>query len=170
MHKAKSGKHAVVPQTIAGNGKFLFQDESEYEGDYVETMGQEGGPKEPRVEETKVREGQGIYRSKLGIYEGAWSADNMHGAGKFTFYKGNGIVEIFDGQFDNNKFLQGRYTFADGSYYEGSFKDNRMDGPGVYFDQYGAEWKGKFVDGAYDSLPAAMTNIPSDEGLLNHAQ
>merc|ERR1711957_1052166 len=42
-------------------------------------------------------------------------------------------------------------TYADGSSYEGQWRENLMDGEGTYIDADKITWNGIFVDGQYDS-------------------
>ena len=45
----------------------------------------------------------------------------------------------------------GKMIYADGSVYEGNWKNNLMDGDGVYIDADQITWTGIFVEGQYDS-------------------
>jgi hypothetical protein len=40
----------------------------------------------------------------------------------------------------------GRYTFPDGSYYEGEFVENKMHGDGCFVDTQNEAWRGKFYN------------------------
>lgn len=45
----------------------------------------------------------------------------------------------------------GKMNYADGSSYEGEWKNNLMSGEGVYIDSDKIRWEGIFVDGQFDS-------------------
>ena len=45
----------------------------------------------------------------------------------------------------------GKMKYADGSSYEGHWKDNQMHGDGVYIDSDQIKWEGIFVNGSYES-------------------
>jgi len=45
----------------------------------------------------------------------------------------------------------GRMSYADGSSYEGYWRNNLMHGDGVYIDADKINWQGIFVEGQYDS-------------------
>jgi len=71
-----------------------------------------------------------------------------HGRGVFTFANGSRYEGDFrDGKFDG----RGVYTFADGDRYEGEVRDGRANGRGVatlHGDRYEGEWRdGCFRDG-----------------------
>ena len=66
------------------------------------------------------------------LYRGPFVHGTMEGDGAFFRYD-NG--DTFEGSFNNNAFARGRYTMkADGSYFEGTFKDGQPD-KGQWYDK-----------------------------------
>ena len=79
----------------------------------------------------KVRHGYGLQ-----IYNGQRNAD--------------GILTKFEGQWNNNQMSNGLAVYADGSTYQGPFKNDLQDGEGVYKWIQGHEYQGNFKEGMMD--------------------
>ena len=129
------------------NGKFIFVDDSCYEGEFIE------------IDSKKLRHGQGIFISSGGIekYQGGWKDDMMNGDGEYIFASG----AVYKGSFKNNLFDgNGDYIFADGSKYSGEWKANKMHGNGEYIDIDNVSWKGNFFNGLYNSGKTLMQINP----------
>ena len=57
------------------------------------------------------------------------------------------------GNWDSGVFQgAGKYTWADGSCYEGEFERNRFHGQGLYKDREGHEWAGLFENNSGPGL------------------
>jgi hypothetical protein len=106
------------------------------------------------------------YHSDGTIYEGNWLNDYPHGTGKENFNDGSKFVGIFenghkkkgkftwidgsfyDGEIKNNYFEgYGKFKWKEGRIYEGFWKNGKMNGKGsmIYID--GAKYEGEFIDG-----------------------
>lgn len=137
----------VDTEIVTMNGKFVFVDDSMYEGEYIE------------VNSIKIRNGQGIFVSNGGYeqYNGNWKDDMMNGYGEYTFSSGS----IYKGTFKDNLFDgNGEYVFADGSKYNGEWKANKMHGIGEYVDIDNVSWKGNFFNGLFNSGKTLITINP----------
>ena len=54
-----------------------------------------------------------------------------HGYGKYTYNQAEG--SLYEGQWTRGiRNGQGKLTFKDGSFYRGTFKDEKMDGYGIH--------------------------------------
>ena len=129
------------------NGKFVFVDDSIYEGEYIE------------VNSKKMRNGKGIFTSSGAFdkYNGNWKNDMMNGEGEYIFSSG----AIYKGTFKDNLFDgEGEYIFADGSKYNGEWKANKMHGNGEYIDIDNVSWKGNFFNGLFNSGKTLITINP----------
>lgn len=142
----------VEPELVDGRGKFMYPDDSCYEGDYQLNV----------ADGMKRKHGTGIItwrRDPTESYNGLWFDDKMNGFGIYTFasgakYEGNMKDNNFDGD--------GEYTMRDGSKYRGEWQQNKMHGSGEYTDPTGLVWKGKFFNGLYDSGETQMSSRPSE--------
>jgi hypothetical protein len=62
-------------------------------------------------------------------YVGVRKDDKMHGKGKYTYADGS----VYEGEWRNNmKNGKGKYISVSGSVYEGEWKDDKMHGKGKY--------------------------------------
>ncbi|CAM9798830.1 unnamed protein product, partial [Discosporangium mesarthrocarpum] len=92
-------------------GKFVFPGGGYYEGGYKVVDGQ------------RVRHGTGRHVNGEEVYVGTWENDAMSGKGWFMKFVSRAS---YIGDFKGNKFQgNGVYTWADGSKYEGEWKDNK---------------------------------------------
>jgi len=99
--------------------------------------------------------GSGTHKSHDGMtYTGQWVNDKMEGEGEIRFPNGN----IFTGNFKQNTFNGiGKYQWNDsssctGCVFNGEFVDNKLDGLGVFTDDKGQDWNGKFYGDAAPGL------------------
>lgn len=144
---------ALEPEFVDGRGKFIFTDNSNYEGDYQLNV----------TDGRKKRHGTGSItwrQDPTESYNGLWSEDRMNGFGIYTFasgakYEGNMKDNSFDGD--------GEYNFTDGAKYRGQWQQNKMHGHGEYIDPTGLVWKGQFLNGLYDSGQAHISLRPSEK-------
>jgi hypothetical protein len=121
----------------------------------------------------------GKYYHKDGTtYEGNWFKNQPHGEGKEIFVDGS----KFEGIFENGYKRKGKFTWIDGSFYDGEIKDNAFDGYGkfkwkegriyvgfwkkgkmngkgvmTYID--GAKYEGEFVEGKRDGKGNYYWNV-----------
>jgi len=138
-----------VDENIEGGyGKFAFQNQIIYEGQYKV------------VNNERVRDGKGTLmhpnndKSFLGgeYYVGEWKDDKMNGFGSYTYTNG----DVYEGEFlEGMHNGTGKYLFTDGSRYEGDWKEHRMHGTGKYWDINGVKWEGEFRDGSFISKEQA---------------
>lgn len=91
------------------------------------------------------KKGAGKYTSARGdISEGVWVHDKLNGTGKETCCA-NGSV--YEGEFkDNNWHGKGREMRADGSVYEGEFRDSKRHGTGCCTLVNGSIYEGTWQD------------------------
>jgi hypothetical protein len=89
---------------------------------------------------------------KWGRLEGEWQNDWAI-EGTLTFSDNSYAKERlkgakYEGQFEEGAMFhgQGKFTWSDGSYYEGDFKDNTLNGQGRYHSREG-DVTGQWVDG-----------------------
>ena len=124
-------------ESEASRGRFVFDDGSIYEGDFLFT----------RANGLKKRHGQGRFMGKHFSYEGGWGDDTFHGMGNFISADGASFVGGFDaGAFHGPG---GKYKFTDGASYEGGWFRNLMHGPGHYVTPDGVLFAGDFHLGLY---------------------
>lgn len=129
---------AVVRQQSDYNGKFkndvfhgkgkLATLEFDYEGNFVE------GKKEGF--------GKITYKNK-DTYTGEFKADQYHGQGTINYFEKK---ESFKGEFENNVFRKGLYTYSSGDTYEGEWKGSVRNGKGKYTWANGNVYEGDFIN------------------------
>ena len=83
------------------------------------------------------------YHNDGTTYEGNWYKDQPHGKGKEIFADGS----RFEGLFENGFKKKGRFTWTDGSYYEGEIKNNFFEGYGKFRWREGREYIGQWKNG-----------------------
>lgn len=142
---------------ISGKGKYTFLSGHIYEGDFINgqfegngTMTYSSGATYTGEWKSSKRNGKGTYIDANGISQsGMWHEGEFQGEEKSfavfaseshpsnerltdcnTYYCGNG---------------RGRYTYKDGSFFEGDFRNNLPDGKGICYyangDRYEGGWK-----------------------------
>ena len=88
--------------------------------------------------------GYGKYYHNDGtIYEGNWLDDQPDGKGKETFSDGS----KFEGIFEHGSKKKGKFTWVDGSYYDGEIKKNYFEGYGKFKWKEGREYIGNWKNG-----------------------
>lgn len=146
--KSEENDGEEVKNNSGGYGKFAFQNQIIYEGQYKIINGE------------RVRDGKGTLLHPINdkslnsgeSYVGEWKDDKMNGFGLYVYTNG----DVYEGQFLNG--LQnghGKYSFTDGSRYEGDWKEHKMHGTGAYWDNNGVKWEGEFRDGSFLSKEQA---------------
>lgn len=92
--------------------------------------------------ENDRRHGEGMFVYKNGdTYSGWWKYGNKNGKGTFT-NKSTGMKLI--GDWSNGQIKTGRWVYANGFYYEGSFENNQPAGEGTWYCKDGNVVKGCF--------------------------
>lgn len=157
--KAKAAEQpASAPNAVAllpeGSHRFTFRGGSVYEGEYK------------TVEGRVVRDGHGIFRENLcrrdpddspafdpvapdeascaaQVFDGEWSCDRFVG-GRVTYPDGSYFEGALDaaGAYGDG----GLYRFADGSTWVGQYCGCAMHGDGVFTDAAGVSWRGRMVN------------------------
>ena len=130
---AEDGDSVVAAQmTKAEQGKNI-QSLYYQERDYESKLGKcsYSGP----VDEDGKPHGMGVALFSDGrLYQGPFEHGDMTGKGAYFQYS-NG--DVFQGEFKNNAFYQGRYTIKeDGSYFEGTYSNGQPD-KGTWYDKNG---------------------------------
>ncbi len=96
--------------------------------------------------ENGKKDGYGISTIGSGIskYKGYWQNDEKNGNGKEIFSNGN----MYEGEYKDDAFLKGTYTFKSGHKYIGEFLDSKRNGFGKYYLEDGSLYfEGQFKDG-----------------------
>lgn len=103
-----------------------------------------------------LRHGSALEYSEHGVFSGHFERGKKRGnRSRMDFANGDSYVGAFgatrpnrygDGVFDG----RGTMTFADGSVYEGEWKEGRIHGQGKYTSSSGDTLEGTFVDGRLD--------------------
>eukprot|EP01062_Namystynia_karyoxenos_P070060 TRINITY_DN65439_c0_g1_i1.p1 TRINITY_DN65439_c0_g1~~TRINITY_DN65439_c0_g1_i1.p1 ORF type:complete len:158 (+),score=44.61 TRINITY_DN65439_c0_g1_i1:85-558(+) len=147
--KGKDAAKEEPQEDEEGEGKFIFDDGSSYEG-WFRRVAQEGHEGKVVQRHTGTEPGRtGTMVEGGNVYVGQWSEDRMEGFGEFTFdskakYKGHWVNNRFEGT--------GCYLWPDGSFYEGQWRANKMHGEGTYQDVHGKRWHGRFYNGTGPGL------------------
>lgn len=90
------------------------------------------------------RTGKGIlYLGDNEKYEGTFVNGDLHG---FVRYK-NDNGGYFEGKYENNKKVSGVSVYNNGDKYDGSYKDGKLHGKGVYIFANGNKDEGNFKNG-----------------------
>lgn len=97
-----------------------------------------------------IPNGKGTFIIKNELkYEGDFLNGQITGKGTLIFdYNGKSVNrgDMFEGIFDNGNIRDGRYTFKDGTLYEGQIFNNRMNGKGKKIDINGNIADGQWVN------------------------
>ncbi len=83
------------------------------------------------------------YHNDGTTYEGNWSKNQPHGKGKEVFIDGS----KFEGIFENGLKKKGKFTWMDGSYYDGEINNNYFEGYGIFKWKEGRMYKGTWKNG-----------------------
>ena len=92
------------------------------------------------------------YHSDGTIYEGYWLNDQPHGSGKENFNDGSKFVGIFEKGYKKS----GKFTWVDGSYYEGEINNNYFEGYGKFKWKEGREYVGFWKNGKMNGKGAMI--------------
>jgi hypothetical protein len=132
-----------------GIGKFIFDDGSVYEGEWLngnyhghgKLIFEEGEYYEGMFEKN-LPHGAGIRKWSNGnFYDGFWKGALRNGQGKMTYASGN----VYEGEWSEGLPHKGKMTYADGDVYEGEWKESLPHGQGKMTyasgNVYEGEWK-----------------------------
>lgn len=81
-----------------------------------------------------------MYQNK-DSYAGHWKFGKKNGQGVYTYAATNMKLT---GTWKDNKIVEGRWVFQNGSYYQGEFKDNKPNGAGTWHLQNGNKLEGGY--------------------------
>merc|ERR1712194_307370 len=87
--------------------------------------------------------GTGTFRDAESEHGGEWQDDFKHGSGQERWFN-DGSSYIGNYKFGKKEDL-GKYSWADGSYYEGNFSQDNIEGQGAYFS-HACAFRGAFKD------------------------
>lgn len=87
--------------------------------------------------------GTGKMKSGIHTYEGEFYENTLNGRGKRTSSDG----EVLDGEFLKHKLVKGKWSFPDGTVYEGEFKNDHLDWKGKATYPSGEVQEGEFKGG-----------------------
>jgi hypothetical protein len=130
----------MPPEPTTGRARFKWPNGATYDGEWA------------MFDRERRRHGTGTWSIAGETYVGEWSADMIHGRGRYTFASG----AIYDGQWSQGKF-HGRGTYlwppstartavgaAGGASYVGEWRDNKMHGQGIFVAASGDRFQGTF--------------------------
>lgn len=123
-------------QSQRSNDYYQLEPEDRAVVDSVEDVADEENDEEPAKVQEKMQVTDYAYTNSAGSfsYTGTVNANGKpDGEGTATFRND----DTFKGTFSNGNFVKGRYDWADGSYFTGSFKSNNEPDykQGIYFDK-----------------------------------
>lgn len=112
-----------------GKGVFIFSDEAQYDGEWVDDVACGFGIFQKKDEDTKI------------VYEGEWKNNVAHGNGKLfqkniVVYEGNWLNDVAEGK--------GAETWPDGSKFEGYYKNGLKEGRGLFEWPEKSKYNGEF--------------------------
>ena len=112
----------------SGIGKMTFGGDGEYYGHF----------------ENGKRWGEGVYKylKTKDLYSGSWKNGLKHGKGTFIFFDTK--MKIV-GDWSNGQIINGKWIFANGTYFEGLFENNYPKGEGVWHFSNGNVVNGEFT-------------------------
>ena len=113
---------------LSGEGRKFYQNKDYYLGEFVEGRSNGFGK---------------YYHTDGTVYEGNWLNDQPHGSGKEVFSDGSKFI----GTFENGNKRKGKFTWVDGSYYDGEIKNNVFEGYGKFRWKEGREYTGYWKKG-----------------------
>lgn len=94
--------------------------------------------------EQNKKHGEGTYIYASGdIYSGSWESDIKQGVGSYEFgVDGSQLI----GTWEKGSFVEGKWQFKDGGYYEGVFKDGKPTDKGMFKFANGSTLAGSFKE------------------------
>lgn len=98
-----------------------------------------------------------IYQNK-DIYSGNWLNSKKHGHGTYVF-TATGMKYI--GEWSENRFLRGKWSYPNGTYFEGDFQNNKPKGRGKWSFANGNQ-----LDGEYDQIIVPVADGKLDTQLI----
>ena len=113
---------------LSGEGRKFYQNKDYYIGEFVNGRSNGFGK---------------YFHSDGTIFEGNWLNDQPHGNGKEIFSDGSKFTGIFENGFKS----KGKFTWVDGSYYDGEIKNNYFEGFGKFKWKEGREYVGYWKNG-----------------------
>jgi hypothetical protein len=107
--------------------------------------------------ENGVKHGEGtyLYQNK-DTYSGWWQFGNKKGKGTYT-YANTGMKLI--GNWDENKIVEGKWIFPNGTFYSGQFKENKPNGNGVWSVNTGNQLEGSYKQTVLENEDPEDTKI-----------
>ena len=127
-----------------GIGKMTFGVEGEYTGHFTEGQ----------------RCGEGVYKylKTKDLYSGSWKNGLKHGKGTFIFFD---TKQKIVGDWFNGEIMNGKWIFANGTYFEGKFENNYPKGFGEWHFSNGNVIKGEFTHELQEI--AASGKVPAQQ-------
>ena len=148
----RDGEHAME-----GRGRIVFASGAIYEGSVKKDMLHgEGTLTDPVTESVYCgswvedrREGQATFTHPFGTYTGGYKNNKRHGKGVETsnaLGEPANITVTTTGNWADGELVKGRAVYADGSIYQGEFKDDQRGGLGKLITADGDCLEGEFED------------------------
>ncbi|KRX10702.1 hypothetical protein PPERSA_08697 [Pseudocohnilembus persalinus] len=108
--------------------------------------------------ENGKKHGEGIYTYLNGdTYSGWFAFGKKHGFGTYTFKQ---TQQRLVGEFEENKFIKGKWILPNGNYFEGEFQNNLPNGNGKWYFKNKNTVEGQFkqekLEQDDDTLPPAF--------------
>lgn len=138
-------RHGFQAKTMGGLAFAQFDGQANYQNQRVQEIRQSLGP----FQYPNTTEKDGVQRKKLpqktlengAMYEGEWNEVTNKRDGKGTQIWADG--SLYEGYWRNDKANgKGRLIHADGDVYEGEWKDDKAHGYGKYMHTDGAQYEG----------------------------
>ena len=121
-----------------GIGKMTYKDQGTYYGYWKEGK----------------RSGEGVFTyPNQDLYSGNWANGNKEGQGTFIFFETG--MKMF-GTWKEGNFMEGKWIFPNGTYFQGKYDNNRPKGKGTWHFKNGNE-----VEGDYSQ----MTKVDPDPAV-----
>ncbi|OMJ88168.1 hypothetical protein SteCoe_9988 [Stentor coeruleus] len=113
--------------TPQGRGFIIYNDGSLLEGTW---------------KEGKVTGKARVVYSNKSTYEGEYLSDQKNGYGIQKYFDGR----VYQGLWENSELYEGKEIFPDNSEYNGTFKNGKREGQGVFIWNNGARYTGSFIN------------------------
>ena len=154
-----------------GHGKYTYVNGDVYEGDWVENFKHGIGKIDYKDKGTYYgdwvkgkRHGEGLFTYlNKDLYSGNWENGNKQGVGTFIFFDTG--MKLY-GNWKSGKFVDGKWIYPNGTYFEGKYDNNRPKGKGKWHFN-----NGNTVDGEYSQMIKVNTdindpNLPDEQKLV----